>query len=228
MDGVHDMGGMHGFGPIVRDELSYHEKWEVRVHAISNALAAGGGGRYALETLEPATYLGSSYYKRWLLARVNTLVAAGSITAVELAAAVANFKSDPQAKMPENDFAAYKKACAAVTETRRKHGDSPFPPGSGSKHAAIPTETRFEVGDQVRTKTVHPAGHSRLPRYVRGRLGVVIGLYRPQEFQDHEPLSDHIGSQPMYAVRFDGEELWGEQAEANSSVVLDMWEAYLE
>ena len=228
MDGVHDMGGMHGFRPIERDESPFHEEWEVRIHAISNAMAAGGGGRYALEALEPAIYLGASYYERWLLARVNTLLAAGSITEEELAASVAKHQADPHAEMPEGDSAAYGKACAAAKEARRRDGDSPFPPGSGTAHAPIPSDTRFEVGDQVRAKTVHPAGHSRLPRYVRGRSGVVIGLYRPQGFQDHEPMSDHSGPQPMYAVRFEGKELWGDQAEANSSVMLDMWEAYLE
>ena len=227
MDGVHDMGGMHGFGPIERDELSYHDEWEVRVHGISNALAAPGGGRYSLEALDPAAYLGSSYYERWLLARVNTLLNLGKITQAEFDAAIAKFESDPDAEMPEDDPEAYAKAVEEVREARRKAGDSSFPPGDGPA-ADETAQPRYKVGECVTAKTIHPVGHTRLPRYVRGRTGEVISVYRPQGFQDHEPIDGQAGTQPMYAVRFEGEELWGAQAEANSSVVLDMWESYLE
>lgn len=228
MDGVHDMGGMHGFGPVEKDDLSWHDEWEVRVHGISNALAAPGGGRYSLESLDPAQYLGSSYYKRWLLARVNTLRAHGLITEAELEAAVRRFEDNPDAAMPADDPAAYEKALEAVREARKKAGDSTFPPGSGSGDESSDGRPRFSVGDTVVAKTIHPVGHTRLPRYVRGRKGTVMCHYRPQGFQDDEPLSDHAGPQPMYAVRFEGRELWGAQAEPNSSVVLDMWESYLE
>jgi nitrile hydratase len=227
MDGVHDMGGMHGFGPIERDELSYHDEWEARVHGISNAMAAPGGGRFSLESLDPAEYLGSSYYTRWLLARINTLLAAGTITQQEFDAAVAKYRANPDSEFPSDDETAYKEAQEAVRERRKKAGDPTFPPGSGSGSSERSLEAKLGVGDQVVAKTIHPDGHTRLPRYVRGRAGEVIRIYRPQGFQDDEPLSDHSGPQPMYAVRFDGKELWGDQAEANSSVVLDMWESYL-
>jgi len=217
MDGVHDMGGMHGFGPVERDELSYHEEWEVRVHGISNAMAAPSGGRFSLEALDPAAYLGSSYYKRWLLARINTLLAAGTITEQEFAAAVAKFAADPDAALPADDPTAYSKAMEA-----RAANNKPSDPPGGSQGR------RFKVGDRVIARTIHPFGHTRLPRYVRGRQGEVIHVYRTQGFQDDEPMSDHKGPQTVYAVRFEGSVLWGDQAEPNSSVVLDMWEAYLE
>jgi nitrile hydratase beta subunit len=216
MDGVHDMGGMHGFGPIERDELSYHEEWEVRVHGISNAMAAPGGGRFSLESLEPAKYLGSSYYERWLQARINTLLAAGTITQEEFDAAVVKYQEDPDAAFPTDDPSRYEEARKAILASRKK------------ADASQPAEPRFAVGEQVAAKTTHPKGHTRLPRYVRGRVGKVISIYRPQGFQDDEPMNDQLGPQTMYAVRFEGQELWGESAEANSSVVLDMWEAYLE
>ena len=227
MDGVHDMGGMHGFGPVDRDEASYHEEWEVRVHGISNALAAPGGGRYSLESLDPAEYLGSSYYKRWLLARIKTLQEHGKITQEELDAAITKFEADPNTEMPEDDPEEYERAAEAVKEARKKAGDSSFPPGAGPDTEASDAP-RFKVGDRVVAKTIHPIGHTRLPRYVRGRVGEVISLYRPQGFQDHAPIDGRAGTQPMYAVRFDGRELWGDQAEPNSTVVLDMWESYLE
>ena len=218
MDGVHDMGGMHGFGPIERDELSYHDEWEARVHAVSTAMAAPGGGRFSLEALDPAEYLGSSYYKRWLLARIHTLLAAGIITADEFSAAVARYATDPAAALPADDHEAYAKASAKPGPSDTS---APVPPASVSPY-------RFKVGDQVVARTIHPEGHTRLPRYVRGRKGEVIHSYRRQGFQDHESMSDHVGDQPVYAVRFAGTELWGDQAQANSSVVLDMWEAYLD
>jgi nitrile hydratase beta subunit len=215
MDGVHDMGGMHGFGPIVRDELSYHDEWEVRVHGISNAMAVDGGGRFSLESLDPAVYLGSSYYERWLLARINTLLQSGVITQDEFDASVANYATNQQADLPADDPEAYAKALSA--------GDA-----RDTEPSVDATAPRFDVGDQVVVCTIHPDGHTRLPRYVRGRRGTVILRYRPQGFQDHEPIDDQDGVQPMYAVRFEGTELWGDQAEINSSVVLDMWESYLE
>ena len=215
MDGVHDMGGMHGFGPIVRDEQSYHEEWEVRVHGISNALAVPGGGRFSLESLDPALYLGSSYYKRWLHARINTLLQNGIITEDEFAVAVEKFAANPGAPLPADDAAAYEKALDRDESSTE----------SDSGEAGVP---RFALGDLVIAKTIHPGGHTRLPRYVRGRRGTVILCYRDQGFQDEEPIDGRGGLQPMYAVRFDGAELWGDQAEANSSVVLDMWESYLE
>jgi nitrile hydratase len=217
MDGVHDMGGMHGFDPIERDELSYHEAWELRVHGISSAVAAPGGSRFSLESLEPAQYLGSSYYERWPHARIDTLIANGTIRREELEAAVARYREDADAEMPEGDPERYARTRQAMLEARENRPD----PG-------LPSAARFSVGDRVRARTIHPEGHTRLPRYVRGRAGEVIGVYRPQGFQDDEPMSDHEGPQPVYAVRFEGAELWGNAAHVNSSVVLDMWEAYVE
>ncbi len=217
MDGVHDMGGMHGFGPVdPASEDPYHEQWEVRVHAISTALAAPGGGRFALESLSPEVYLASSYYERWLQARVNTLVAHGYITQQELDVTLDRYRQDPAARLPADDPARYKIALAETGSRGQKDVESVDP------------VARFGTGDQVLVKTTHPKGHTRLPRYVRGKPGKVIRVYRAQGFQDGEPMSDHTGTQPMYAVWFDGLELWGDHAEANSSVVLDMWEAYLQ
>lgn len=223
MDGAHDMGGMHGFGPVdPQDERPYHDEWEARVHAISTAVAAPGGGRFALESLAPDVYLASSYYERWLQARINTLLAHGLIRREELDAAIDSYREAPGAALPGDDPERYEEArerMAAAREGRseRRNGEPP-----------AAAEPRFGVGDSVTVKTIHPLGHTRLPRYVRGRQGEVIRVYRPQGFQDSQPLSDHVGPQPMYAVLFLGVELWGTDSEANSTVVLDMWEAYLE
>ena len=215
MDGIHDMGGMHGFGriEIEGNEPVFHEPWEGRVAGIARHLRAPipGGTRYQIESLEPAFYLASSYYEKWLHARINALAESGVITASEFEEKLAHYRTDPDAPFPDG-----KPVAREATS-------------SGSDGAPVASsKPRFGVGDRVKTKQVHPEGHTRLPRYLRGKTGEVIRIYRPQGFQDHEPLSDHQGPQPMYAVKFDGKEVWGASAEPNSSVVLDAWEAYLE
>lgn len=215
------MGGMHGFGIIEREELSYHHKWELRVHGISHVLAVPGGGRFSLESLEPAQYLELGYYERWLQGRINTLLAASAITQEELDAAVEKYLKNPTQALPADDPKRYEEALHVNAERRMKAG-------AEVEEEESFLQAEFSVGDWVIAKTIHPKGHTRLPRYVRGRRGKVITVYRPQKFQDDEPMSDQVGPQTMYAVRFDGKELWGKSAEVNSWVVLDMWEAYLE
>lgn len=86
----------------------------------------------------------------------------------------------------------------------------------------------FEIGDRVWTRNIHPAGHTRLPRYARGKEGEIVNYYGIQASRDILPSGESAQPQPLYAVRFDGQELWGESAEPNSVLYLDMWEMYLE
>ena len=217
MDGIHDMGGMHGFGPIEieENEPAFHEPWEGRVMGIARTLRpkVPGGWRYQGESLDPAFYLASSYYEKWLHARINGLIESGEITEEEFSEKLAHYRANPDAALPEGK--------APVDDGVSSQS------GSARKASAVP-DTRFAVGDRVRARQVHPQGHTRLPRYLRGKVGEVIRIYRPQRFLDHEPMGDYGGPQPMYAVRFDGREVWGESAEPNSSVLLDMWEAYID
>ena len=217
MDGVHDMGGMHGFGAIEIEENEplFHERWEGRVLGIARMLKSPipGGARFAIEALDPAFYLASSYYEKWLHARINGLLAAGVMTQEEFDEKLAYYRANPD--LPQGEV--------QVANAERQVSDA-----DSSKEMPAEPMYRFAVGDRIRAKQVHPAGHTRLPRYLRGKVGEVVRLYRAQGFQDHAPLSDHQGPQPVYAVRFDGREVWGESAETNSSVLLDMWEAYME
>ena len=215
MDGVHDMGGMHGFGPIkiAENEPLFHDDWEGRVLGICRLLriSVPGGMRNAIEQLDPAEYLRTSYYEKWLLARIEGLIAAGAITREEFAAKAAHYGAHPGAEIPPAPAAE-----PQVEPSRQEQQESPPPPPV------------FASGDQVRARQTHPRGHTRLPRYIRGKIGVVVQVYRPQGFQDAEPLDDIGGSQTVYAVKFAGEQVWGESAEPNSCVLLDMWESYLE
>ncbi|MEE3259388.1 MAG: nitrile hydratase subunit beta [Candidatus Latescibacterota bacterium] len=214
MDGVHDMGGMHGFGPleIEDDEALFHGEWEGRVLGMARLTPVHipGGMRNAIEQLDPAEYLRSSYYEKWLHARIEGCIAAGAITREEFDATLAYYSEHPEAEIPQ-----------------AQSGEKPVAAERPAATPPVPSPT-FAVGDRVRARQVHPRGHTRLPRYIRGKVGEVVQVYRPQGFQDAEPLDDTVGPQPVYAVRFAGGEVWGESAEPNSCVLMDMWESYLE
>ncbi|MBX3483509.1 nitrile hydratase subunit beta [Phenylobacterium sp.] len=214
MNGVHDMGGMHGMGPIApeADEPVFHHAWEARVHALTLASPTRGNidaGRHRLELLPPAEYLRMSYYEKWLTRLEQLLVAGGHVTAEELAGG----KADPKAPRA-----------------------TPVRP-AGTVHAALTgpysyiRETgpaAFAVGDKVRAKTLNPTGHTRLPRYVRGRVGVVERLHGAHVLPDSN--AHDLGEDPrhLYGVRFDAQEIWGPEARAGDGVGLDLWEPYLE
>lgn len=195
MDGIHDMGGKHGFGGSLaergpREEESFHAPWEKRVFAIS-ALVMGQGCfnvdamRFALERLDPGLYLTSTYYGRWLYTMEKLIEEAGG---------------RPQPGLVPD-----------LTAKRE-----------------IDTPPRFAVGDNVRTKNLHPPGHIRLPGYARDKRGEIVLQHGAWVFPDTNALG--LGEHPehVYAVRFDGRELWGPDAEPGTVVHLDCFESYLE
>lgn len=206
MNGAHDLGGMDGFGPVpyAADEPVFHKDWEGRVYAL-----AGAGGmagfygtprfRHAIERIDPARYLASSYFERWATAIATLLVEAGALTREELEA----------------------EAGGAVPLSGPVRAPT-VDPGSDV------TEPRFAPGDAVRVRNVHPLGHTRCPRYVRGRHGTVVRSYGPMNFDDVEAHSHGKRLDPVYCVRFDADELWGEAAEPGVVVHIDLFESYLE
>jgi len=220
MDGIHDMGGMHGFGPVVREENEpiFHHPWEGRVLAIVRAtpIPIPGGMRNNIENMDPGHYLTSSYYEKWLHARIKGLVDAGAITAEELEERVEHFRKNPDAEVS-------RKVDATFAKNTQKELLSPLPIG---KNAGI--EPRFDIGSHIKAKKIHPAGHTRLPRYVRGKLGRVTRFYGIHGLQDTLPPGQPQPLEPLYLVEFSAEELWGESAEPNAVLALDMWETYLE
>ena len=104
MDGIHDMGGMHGFGPIVHEENEplFHHPWESRVLAISVAtpVPIPGGSRNNIENMDPAHYLSSSYYEKWLYSRIKGLIDAGVLTPEEMETRMALLREQPQCRNP--------------------------------------------------------------------------------------------------------------------------------
>ena len=224
MNGIHDMGGMHGFGPIEieEDEPVFHHPWEGRVYGIVTTIRDGHdvygpyGSRFYIESIPPDRYLSSSYYEKWMLALENALVAKGMLSREELDARTARYRENPDTPVPRREDP---EATRRVVENIRLRLPLAKDPDASISPA-------YAVGDAVKVRNINLRGHSRLPRYVRGKVGVIEKLYRIQDIQDHVPESEQ-GPQPVYSVRFEAAELWGDAAEGNQSLYIDMWESYL-
>lgn len=217
MNGVHDMGGMHGFGPMVPEENEpvFHKEWEGRVFGMT--VGFGGklrtGGRHDLERIDPVKYLAFSYYEKWMQAMENSLLERGVITRDELDAKTDYYRENPDVPVPRVEDP--ERVPHSIGRLRAHY--SPV-----VEHDATP---KFNIGDQARARNINPPGHTRLPRYIRGKQCVIAGYYGIHELQDTE---NNEVPQPVYSVRFEGEELWGDAAEPNQALYIDMWESYLE
>jgi nitrile hydratase subunit beta len=215
VDGVHDMGGMHGFGAVVAPggELPYHEPWELRVFALHlliamEGLGAGPGGRPTREEMDPADYLAASYFERWLWSAERRLLRKGTLAPGELDAAAGR-------PAPERaDPALAERGVAALREVHPMH--------------PAPAEARFAPGDRVRVKRMHPPGHTRCPRYVRGVAGVVERVQGADRLPDRAVYGEAPPAEPVYSVAFRSEDLWGPSEEPGWTVLLDLWDSYLE
>lgn len=211
---------MQGLGPIPReaDEPVFHADWERKVFAIMLALA--GQGRYnadhfrsAREQVPPHRYLTSRYYELWLLAVERLLE--DTVSAGEIAQRARTLAQDAGLEPPTR----LNPALAEALERGVRNGHSTAAP--------VARPRRFGVGDPVRTRNVHPVGHTRLPRYARDKVGAIEALYPAFPVPDRADDGDYR-PEYLYCVRFAGERLWGESAEAGTEVYLDMWETYLE
>ncbi len=215
MNGVHDMGGMEGLGALAVeiDEPVFHEAWEGRVIALNMAMGAWGRGnvdafRHAIERIPGPDYLAKRYYERWLEA-VVTLAVEGGLISGEEARTMAPDSGD--AKLEPRLMADRVPAALA----------SKSPSLRQTSNAA-----RFKLGDAVRARMINPTGHTRLPRYARGRLGVIEFDHGAHVLPDSN--AHFLGEQPerLYGVTFTAAELWG--GTGSDSVRLDLWESYLE
>jgi nitrile hydratase len=207
VDGMHDLGGRAGFGAVVvePDEPPFHEEWEGRVFALGAAMMTPGlygtpEFRHAVERMRPAHYLAASYYERWLTAIATLLVEKGTVARDELDEAVG-------ATFPLS---------------------GPLRVAPASTVGPDVTEARFRVGDEVVVRNLHPLGHTRCPGYVRGHHGVIVRYDGPCNFDDVEAHAGTKRVEPLYCVVFDSTELWGDDAEANTIVAVDLFEFYLE
>lgn len=216
MNGVHDMGGMTCFGPIVREENEpvFHTPWERRVFAMrmSGRVAASlDEGRHSNERLDPVLYLSSTYYERWLASLVMLVIEKGILTREELETGIAQ----PTAGTPRTPLR------PDEIEARVRQG-TPFQRDSGR------LTPRFNVGDGVLARNLHPSGHTRLPRYVRGKRGVIDRVHGTFVYPDTNAHGLGEQPQPLYSVRFEARELWGPDAPACDCLYIDLWEDYLD
>ena len=216
MNGVHDMGGMDGFGKVEVEpnEPPFHERWEGRVLAMQRAMGYAGAwhiddSRYAQETLPPQVYLAVSYYQRWALAMEKNLLARGLLTKEELAAG--------RALQPPKPLARKLTADAVPGSMKRS---SFFRQQQGA--------ARFKPGDRVRTVNVHPQGHTRLPRYARDKVGTVELIHGCHAYPDSVASGRGDDPQWLYTVVFEGSEIWGADADPTSTISIDAFEPYLE
>lgn len=218
MDGIADMGGTQGWGTvsIEPDEPVFHERWEAKAFAFG-ALSARLSGqnldamRHAIDRQHPLDYLADGYYGRWL-ACVETMLIDSSVLAPGAVEARARKLRGEGVEEPARP---------------KPHKPDYQPAAGGSLRIDCERPARFALGDQVRTKTLANAGHTRLARYIRGRVGTVVALQPPQVLPDTHAHFIAENAQPVYAVAFSSSELWGRDAEA-FTLTIDCYDDYLE
>jgi nitrile hydratase beta subunit len=217
MNGAHDLGGMHGFGPVAPDpnEPLFHGDWEKRCFALTLAVGFTGqwnidASRFAREQMPPGEYLSTGYYEHWLFGLEYLLVDRSLATPEEMDAGKALVEPKPIARTLQ---------AKDVVSTLSKGGPS---------ERADAGDRLFAVGDKVRTRNLNPATHTRLPRYARGKVGTVHLAHGSHVFPDQNSQYQGEAPQPLYNVRFEGEELWGSAAEPGACTYIDLWEDYLD
>ncbi len=208
MNGIHDMGGMDGFGPVehgAADESTrFHSDWEARTFALVNTVLGRTGAnvdefRHAIERIPPARYLASGYYERWLHAAQTLLIEKGILSRREIDARAGS------------EIAAIPVAQVAPAKPRAKN-----------------PRAKFRAGQRVRARNINPAGHTRLPRYVRGKTGVIRSDHGVYTFPDTNAHHAGEARQHVYNVGFGARELFGPAAHPRDQIVIDLWEDYLE
>jgi nitrile hydratase len=211
MNGIHDMGGMHGFGKVEAEanEPVFHARWEARVFGIALSLGTNiDAFRHALEKLDPVTYLKDGYYGRWLAALQRSLIDSGVLAPGDV---------EQQA------------ARGGVRQRREpvKNAPSWKPPARGYVRA-VSVRPAFSVGQKVLCKNHQPPGHTRLPGYGRCHRGVICRVHPAMVFPDDHAHGRGENPQYLYTVRFEARELWGSGAEPGTAVHIDLFESYLQ
>lgn len=217
MNGIHDLGGMTTFGPVEREESGsvFHADWERRVFAMNIASLAFFGpvdrARHAVERMDPVEYLTTSYYEHWLFGTELLVRDLGYATDAELASGRVEFHKELPHPAPDAQMIAglVSEGVPAV----REHGR---------------LSPRFAPGDIVRARNMEVTGHTRLPGYVRGKPGRIHAHNGTHAFPDTAAHDRGENAQPLYTVRFEARDLWGDNVERRDCVFIDLWEDYLE
>lgn len=217
MNGGQDLGGMHGFGPVIEepDEPNFHFDWESRVMAMVVALGAAGQwnidqSRHARESLPPADYMRYSYYRIWLEGVSTLMLDRGMVTKEELADGKKHLEP------------------LQIKRTLAPEDVNAVLMSGGPADRPQTREAALSVNDHIRTNNTNPAGHTRLPRYARTKRGTISAVLGYHVFPDSS--GNDLGDNPqwLYQVRFSATELWGDTANRRDTVTLDLWEPHLE
>ncbi|MGR3323078.1 MAG: nitrile hydratase subunit beta [Pseudooceanicola sp.] len=221
MNGPHDMGGLHGFGPVDpdRNDGPYHgadAAWEQRAMALTVAAGAGGHwtideSRFAREDRHPLEYHRLGYFRIWLAGLERLLVERNLVTPAELAAGRAADETTPPGRCL---------AAGDVAAVLARGGPVDRDPGD--------TSPRFAPGDAVRTRNLQPRGHTRLPAYARDKVGRIESVQGYHAFADASATGDRDAAAWLYTVVFDAETLWGAAEAPGDTVSFDAWEPYLD
>ena len=217
MNGVHDMGGQQDMGPVVyeKDEPVFHASWEARIYALNRAMRALrkwslDTDRHALELMSPVDYLRMSYYERWVYRLEAQVVQYGLVSREEFESA-----------QPAPGSTKASPALTLATSDRWL--------GRGIASSDDPrVRPSFKVSQRVRARNINPTGHTRLPRYARGKTGVIVRDHGVYLFPDSNAHFEGEKRQHVYSVGFAARELWGASASPRDSVHLDLWDDYLE
>ena len=218
MAGIHDMGGVRGYGPVEPEENEpvFHDEWEGRVFGLIVSVK-GGFSRSTIESLDPDVYL-AGYYHRLMAALERGLIERGVLSPEELEASADHFADNPEARPARViDPELTERVRADMYRQRQMRRHTGRPPA-------------FEVGDSVRTRRIEHGGHTRVPGYAQDKRGTVAAVYAAYDLPD-EPAGDEKMDRPaqqLYSVRIESAELWGASAEPDTALYIDMWEGYLE
>jgi nitrile hydratase len=217
MDGVHDLGGRVGFGPIDvgEPEVLFHHAWEERTLAVIRSMTRPvpwsiDWFRHVRELIEPVDYLSRPYYDQWLQSYAAMLVDAGAASVEEIA--TGHSQKAPPAGLPPP------MAPAAVAPATKRLATFAQP---------IDTPPAFAAGDRVRAKHTGAVGHTRLPAYARGRTGTIEAVRGGFVFPDTN-MADDGPAEMLYTVGFAAGDLWPEAKGRRDRVFIDLWESYLE
>lgn len=217
MNGIHDMGGLTGFGPVREEpeEPVFHQGWERRVFAMNMAALAFLGPvdrvRHAIERMNAIEYLSTSYYEHWLAGLLTLTTELGYVTEQELETGQSDrTRATPQP--PPNADMLEGLVRGGMPATRESDRGEPA----------------FDLGAEVRARHIEIPGHTRLPRYVRGKVGIVTAHRGSHVFPDTYAHDKGECAQPLYTVRFEAKELWGDNVTRRDCVLIDLWEDYLE
>jgi nitrile hydratase subunit beta len=230
MNGIHDVGGMDGFGPIQREENEpvFHEPWEGRLRAIHTLASKKhkfyhiDESRHTIEQIDPVYYMGSSYYQLWLLRTETLLMDRGVLSEEEIQLRMAQLSPGSS---PRSHLEPYRKVKPLMRSTERK---VVIETTSGAKQPNDPIQPKFSTGTVVKAKVISPMGHTRIPRYIRGKQGIIESIHGNFILPDTKVHQGINLYQPVYRVCFKAQDLWGEDASPKDKLYIELWEDYLE